>query len=111
MKKTKISMLAALAILSGIAVSAFTAPPVVKHTGMTNRYIQFTGQDNSDDEIQAPENWQDLGTQPPSLSCSSSSGIVCFVQYNGSLSSFQTYVSDKSESDLETAGLVQEHRP
>jgi type 1 fimbria pilin len=109
MKKFKISMLAVVAIVMGIAASAFTNLNVPQNYHAMH-YIRYDGTDNSNGQIEASSNWVDLGTQEPALSCSDQTGVVCFVKYNGDLASFQTYVSDKTVSDLETAGIIQAFR-
>jgi len=109
MKKFKISMIAVMAIVLGIAASAFTAKPTVKHNH-TMHFIQFTGSDNSKPEIEASGNWLDLGTDEPTLTCDEASGVVCYVEYNGTLSQFQSYVSNKTITDLQNAGIIQEYR-
>ena len=109
MKQIKVSIFAFIAIVMAIAASAFTNMKVTPG-GDDMHYIRYDGADNSNTEIQASGNWVDLGTQEPSLTCSEPSGVVCFVKFDGSLSSFQTYVSNKTESDLENAGIIQAFR-
>jgi hypothetical protein len=110
MKKFKMSTIAIIALVLGIAANAFTMRPAEKTGSLTMHYIQFTGPDNSDDEIQSADNWTDLGTQPPTLTCNAGTGIVCYVQFNGDLDTFDTYVSDKTLSDLVTAGIIDKYR-
>ena len=109
MKKFKISMIAVMAIVLGIAASAFTAKSTVKHNH-TMRFIEFTCSDNSKGQIEASGNWLDLGTSEPILTCDEGSGIVCYVQYNGTLTQFQSYVANKTFTDLQNAGIIQEYR-
>lgn len=109
MKKFKISMIAVVALVMGIAASGFTNHKV-PNSSHTMHYIRYDGTDNSNAELQASSNWVDLGTQDPDLSCSDQTGVVCFVKYDGDLASFQTYVSNKTISDLETAGIIQAFR-
>jgi|SRR5665213_1304715 len=109
MKKFKISMIAAMAIILGIAGSAYTAKPAVKHNH-TMHYIEFNGSDNSKSQIEASGNWLDLGIEQPTLTCDETSGVVCYVEYNGTLSQFQSYVANKTVADLQAAGIIQEYR-
>ncbi|MGH2647910.1 MAG: hypothetical protein ACRDE8_10100, partial [Ginsengibacter sp.] len=88
MKKIKISMIAVVAIFLGIAVSAFTDKPTEKQKGHTVHFFEFNGMNNSDGQIQATWNWQDLGTGTPTLTCNQGSGIVCYVDYDGDLAAF-----------------------
>lgn len=109
MKHLKISMVALFAIVMGIAASAFTNLNLPQNNHAMH-FLRYDGTDNSNTEIQESSNWVDLGTQEPALSCSDETGVVCFVKYDGDLASFQTYVSNKTVSDLETAGIIQAFR-
>jgi len=108
MKKLKISMIAVMAIVLGIAASAYTARPAVKQKNMTMHYIEFTGSTNAD--VGDPGQWDDLGTGTPSLTCNKATGTVCFVKYNGDFTSFESYVDGKSLSQLQADGIIQEYR-
>lgn len=103
-------MIAVIAIVMGIAASAFTNQPTVKQNDNAMHYIQFTGTDNSNGQIQAPGNWSDLGTGTPTLTCDKTTGVVCFVKFDGDLSSYQSYVSNKTIANLQSAGIIQEYR-
>jgi len=109
MKKIKVSIFAVIAIVMGIAASAFTNGKVTPVSDAMH-YIRYDGADNSNTQIQASGNWVDLGTQEPALTCSEPNGVVCFVKFDGDLSAFQSYVSNKTESDLESAGIIQAFR-
>jgi len=105
-------MLATILVVSvALAASAFKTDKQPKEAAaFQDHYFRFDGDDNSNAEIQAAGNWVDLGTTPPSLSCEETSGIVCYVKYNGDLSAYQSYVSNKTITDLQTAGIIQDYR-
>jgi len=110
MKNLKISLMAILAIALGIAGSAFTGKAPVKQKNLTLHYFEFMGSDNSNGQIQAASNWVDLGTDEPTLTCDKATGIVCYVEFDGTLSSYQTYVSNKTLANLQSAGIIDEYR-
>lgn len=110
MKQIKISMFAVVAIVMGIAASAYTSRIPEKPKAHAMHYIEFTGTDNSNAQIEASANWLDLGTNPPTLTCAEPDGIVCYVLFNGTLSAYQSYVSTKTITDLQNAGIIQEYR-
>lgn len=105
-------MLAAILVFTIVlGASAFkTDKQPKKAAEVQDRYFRFDGDDNSTGEIQAAGNWVDLGTTPPSLPCEETSGIVCYVKFNGDLSTYQSYVSNKTITDLQTAGIIEDYR-
>lgn len=111
-KKFILPMLASILIVSiALAASAFkTDKPTKEVTKFQDHYFRFDGDDNSNAEIQSAGNWVDLGTTPPSLPCEETSGIVCYVKFNGDLSTYQSYVSNKTITDLQTAGIIEDYR-
>lgn len=112
MKRTLIipMLTAIVGVVLALGVSAFKSKPVTETKKFVDHYFRFDGADNSNAEIRAAGNWVDLGVNPPSLPCEESSGIVCYVKYNGDLSAFQTYVSNKTLSDLQMANIIQDYR-
>lgn len=110
-KKFIVPMLAILVVSIALAASAFKTDKHPKEAAkFQDHYFRFDGDDNSNAEIQASGNWVDLGTNPPSLPCEETSGIVCYVKYNGELSAYQSYVSNKTITDLQTAGIIEDYR-
>lgn len=111
-KKFIIPMLATILVVSiALAGSAFKADTHINEAAkVQDHYFRFDGEDNSTGEIQLADNWVDLGTTPPSLPCEETSGIVCYVKYSGDLSTFQNYVSTKTITDLQTAGIIEDYR-
>lgn len=105
-------MLAAILVFTvALGANAFKTDKEPKEAAKSeDRYFRFDGDDNSNGEIQEAGNWVDLGTTPPSLPCEETSGIVCYVKFNGDLSTYQSYVSNKTITDLQTAGIIQDYR-
>jgi len=80
MKKFKISMIAVIAIVMGIAASAFTSTSSVNHKApTTTAWFQFTGSDPSN-LTQLEDNTK--YSYVNGLPCSGQS-VICAVQYTG----------------------------
>ena len=74
MKKFKISLIAVLAVIMGIAGSAFTVKQAVKKTDTFYfRYIP----DNRNAGLQTPSNWESV--EGPTSVCSNTSGVNCVM--------------------------------
>lgn len=96
-------LLALLAIVFTVA-SAFTVNKVAQQpvkAAVTDHYYRYDGVDNSDPEIQTPGNWVYLGTTPPSLGCSESLGVICFIKTDMDETTFFANLSSQTEASLD----------
>lgn len=99
-------LLGVLAIVFTVA-SAFAVSKVSsaqqKATITTDHYFRYDGVDNSDPEIQDPNNWVYLGETPPSLGCSETSGVICYIKTTMDESTFFANLSSQTETSLAAA--------